>query len=305
MLVKVLGAAAGGAFPQWNCACSQCQRLRSGTFAGQPRTQAQVAVSARRRFLDAAERIPRPRIQIEATPQLWPSGDFTPFPHSICSNHSRRSGHRGRSALPARISAAGHLRHAFRVANPARRQQPVCAAGSRAPAGRMERDPARMLRFTVGQLRFRPVFVAWRFPWLRSQPIAKSELDARRSGARLVHRIAIGRTHGLSCREWRKLKTRGAICLTNATSCCLTERSGPRTSCAAYAAGAKRLPRWGTFLYPDHAARWPRCARSNARARSFSTSTTPTRFWMNRAQAYAEVRDAGWEVARDGMEIEV
>ena len=45
MLVKVLGAAAGGAFPQWNCACQQCERLRTGTFAGQSRTQAQVAVS--------------------------------------------------------------------------------------------------------------------------------------------------------------------------------------------------------------------------------------------------------------------
>ena len=46
MHVKVLGSAAGGGFPQWNCACSNCSRIRSGLFRGSARTQAQVAVSA-------------------------------------------------------------------------------------------------------------------------------------------------------------------------------------------------------------------------------------------------------------------
>jgi len=45
MRVKVLGSAAGGGFPQWNCGCSNCSRLRRGVFRGRPRTQAQVAVS--------------------------------------------------------------------------------------------------------------------------------------------------------------------------------------------------------------------------------------------------------------------
>ena len=45
MRVKVLGSAAGGGFPQWNCGCSNCTRLRAGTLKGLPRTQAQVAVS--------------------------------------------------------------------------------------------------------------------------------------------------------------------------------------------------------------------------------------------------------------------
>jgi pyrroloquinoline quinone biosynthesis protein B len=48
MRVKVLGSAAGGGFPQWNCACSNCSRLRKGVLKGRPRTQAQVAVSADR-----------------------------------------------------------------------------------------------------------------------------------------------------------------------------------------------------------------------------------------------------------------
>jgi pyrroloquinoline quinone biosynthesis protein B len=45
MRVKILGSAAGGGFPQWNCACSNCSRLRKGVLKSRPRTQAQVAVS--------------------------------------------------------------------------------------------------------------------------------------------------------------------------------------------------------------------------------------------------------------------
>jgi pyrroloquinoline quinone biosynthesis protein B len=46
MLVKVLGAAAGGGFPQWNCNCEGCKRARAGDPAVKPRTQASIAVSA-------------------------------------------------------------------------------------------------------------------------------------------------------------------------------------------------------------------------------------------------------------------
>ena len=42
----VLGAAAGGGFPQWNCNCSQCARARRGDPKARPRTQVGMAVSA-------------------------------------------------------------------------------------------------------------------------------------------------------------------------------------------------------------------------------------------------------------------
>src|SRR5271154_376969 len=44
MRIKVLGSAAGGGFPQWNCGCSNCDRARRGLAGFRPRTQAQVAV---------------------------------------------------------------------------------------------------------------------------------------------------------------------------------------------------------------------------------------------------------------------
>jgi pyrroloquinoline quinone biosynthesis protein B len=44
MRVHVLGSAAGGGFPQWNCNCGNCARLRAGRFNGRPRTQSSICV---------------------------------------------------------------------------------------------------------------------------------------------------------------------------------------------------------------------------------------------------------------------
>lgn len=45
MLIHVLGAAAGGGFPQWNCNCRMCSGVRSGDIKATPRTQSSIAVS--------------------------------------------------------------------------------------------------------------------------------------------------------------------------------------------------------------------------------------------------------------------
>ena len=72
MWVRVLGAAAGGGFPQWNCGCPRCQAVRDGSRPCRPRTQSSVAVSAdyRRWFLFNAS--PDVRAQIESFPALHP-----------------------------------------------------------------------------------------------------------------------------------------------------------------------------------------------------------------------------------------
>jgi pyrroloquinoline quinone biosynthesis protein B len=72
MRVKILGSAAGGGFPQWNCACPNCRALRTGTFHGKARTQAQVAISADDRSWFLLGASPDLRTQIEATPELHP-----------------------------------------------------------------------------------------------------------------------------------------------------------------------------------------------------------------------------------------
>ena len=45
MRVHVLGSAAGGGFPQWNCNCRLCDGLRRGTIRAQARTQSSIALS--------------------------------------------------------------------------------------------------------------------------------------------------------------------------------------------------------------------------------------------------------------------
>src|SRR5262245_4908323 len=47
--IRVLGSAAGGGFPQWNCSCPNCSGVRAGTVPARTRSQASVAVSADRR----------------------------------------------------------------------------------------------------------------------------------------------------------------------------------------------------------------------------------------------------------------
>jgi pyrroloquinoline quinone biosynthesis protein B len=44
VVVRLLGSAAGGGVPQWNCACRQCAAARAGLI--EKRTQCSVAVSA-------------------------------------------------------------------------------------------------------------------------------------------------------------------------------------------------------------------------------------------------------------------
>ncbi len=72
MQVKILGSAAGGAFPQWNCTCANCRAVRAGSFQGKPRSQTQVAITedGLSWFLLGAS--PDLRAQIEATPELHP-----------------------------------------------------------------------------------------------------------------------------------------------------------------------------------------------------------------------------------------
>ncbi|HET7764829.1 MAG TPA: pyrroloquinoline quinone biosynthesis protein PqqB [Burkholderiales bacterium] len=74
MRIKVLGAAAGGGFPQWNCGCPNCRDLRTGTLVAKPLTQECVAVSIddeRWYLLNASPEI---RSQIESCPALHPRG---------------------------------------------------------------------------------------------------------------------------------------------------------------------------------------------------------------------------------------
>ena len=72
MRIEILGSAAGGGFPQWNCNCRNCHSLREGTLAAKSRTQTQVAVSNDGRAWFLLNASPDLRLQIERTAALQP-----------------------------------------------------------------------------------------------------------------------------------------------------------------------------------------------------------------------------------------
>jgi pyrroloquinoline quinone biosynthesis protein B len=73
MWFRVLGAAAGGGFPQWNCHCFNCSRLRLGTLRAKARSQAQAAVSSDGHSWHLLNASPDLRGQIENAAFLWPA----------------------------------------------------------------------------------------------------------------------------------------------------------------------------------------------------------------------------------------
>jgi len=72
--VRVLGSAAGGGFPQWNCTCPPCRAVRDGSRPARPRTQSSVAVSPDYRRWLLLNASPDIHAQIESCPALHPSG---------------------------------------------------------------------------------------------------------------------------------------------------------------------------------------------------------------------------------------
>jgi len=84
MRVIILGSAAGGGVPQWNCGCGNCQDAR---LSGTGRTQSSVALSAdgaRWVLLNAS---PDLRAQIASRPELWPRGARgTPISAVVCTD---------------------------------------------------------------------------------------------------------------------------------------------------------------------------------------------------------------------------
>jgi pyrroloquinoline quinone biosynthesis protein B len=73
--VRVLGSAAGGGYPQWNCGCPQCRAVRTGSRPCVPRSQSSIAVSADRKQWFLFNASPDIQSQIESFPDLHPDED--------------------------------------------------------------------------------------------------------------------------------------------------------------------------------------------------------------------------------------
>ncbi len=302
MLVKVLGAAAGGAFPQWNCACDQCQRLRSGTFAGQPRTQAQIAVSEDGVSWTLLNASPDLRFQIEATPQLWPAGNSLHSPiKSVVITAAEADTVAGLLSLrefqPLDIYATPSMLRILREDNS------LFALLDRVPRQAVWKEIQPDTEFDVGPLRFRPFSLPGGFPGFVS-PNRKSELDAREavlglvidspSGGSMAYLPGVAKVED----EWRDFLDECDILLFDGTfwtedELCRVRGNGKPASAMGH------LPLSG----PCGSLAALRDIKCRRKIFFHINNTNP--ILDESSQAYAQVRDAGWEVARDGMEIAV
>jgi pyrroloquinoline quinone biosynthesis protein B len=70
--ILILGSAAGGGLPQWNCGCSNCDKARRGEIPS--RTQSSIAVSADGLDWAIVNASPDIRAQLSANPALHPRG---------------------------------------------------------------------------------------------------------------------------------------------------------------------------------------------------------------------------------------
>jgi pyrroloquinoline quinone biosynthesis protein B len=69
--IRVLGSAAGGGFPQWNCNCSNCKGYRAGTLRARARTQSSIAVAGGDSWA-LVNASPDVLTQLRANPDLQP-----------------------------------------------------------------------------------------------------------------------------------------------------------------------------------------------------------------------------------------
>ncbi len=72
MHIRILGSAAGGGVPQWNCRCANCEAVRAGSAHARPRTQSSLAISADGQDWFLLNVSPDVRQQILAFPPLGP-----------------------------------------------------------------------------------------------------------------------------------------------------------------------------------------------------------------------------------------
>lgn len=73
MRIKVLGAAAGGGLPQWNCACANCSAVRNNQPNIRAASQSQLAVSAEKESWFLINASPDLRDQLINSPDLHPN----------------------------------------------------------------------------------------------------------------------------------------------------------------------------------------------------------------------------------------
>ena len=86
MKIRVLGSAAGGGFPQWNCGCANCREGRRPGGRAHPRTQESVAVSSDDKSWFLINASPEIRAQLEDNELAARAPRHTPIAGILLTN---------------------------------------------------------------------------------------------------------------------------------------------------------------------------------------------------------------------------
>jgi pyrroloquinoline quinone biosynthesis protein B len=310
MRVTVLGSAAGGGFPQWNCACPNCSRLRAGAFHTQARSQAQVLVCSADGGYYLLNASPDLRTQILLTPLLNPQNPprHTPITGVILTSADVDSVvgllHL-REFQPLQIYAAPSIRrillednHIFRVldrANPpaAWHDVPANTWFSLGTAGSFSGESAvRCLMVPLGGA----------YPDYVSEDLRRtlppSEAVTGLVLAQGSKQVFYAPTLPARSDEWKDWARSSDLCLLDGTFWTENEliSAGVGSKTATEIGHVPLTGSDGLLAQRDF-------AKQGRRVLIHINNTNP--ILDEESPECGEVRDAGWEIAYDGMTIEV
>ena len=303
MRIIVLGSAAGGGFPQWNCPCAICRLA----WAGDPRVDRAASRPSRRR--------PTARAGSCSTPRPTCAPRSSPPRRCTARAHGRRQPDRGRAAhqwrrRPRRRPADAAREAAASTFTARAASFDVLAAnplfGVLDPAvvarGRSCSDEPSPSR---GRARGRDLRGARQGAALSGGGRGRRSARRARDGRRRLSATAARAPSTLpGCAAvTRRLRER----VRGRRRAALRRHGVPRRRDDRGAASARRpAGAWAISPMSGDGGSLARLRRISASAGgSSSTSTTPTRSWSRARRSGAAVEAAGWEVAHDGMEIEL
>ena len=304
MKIKVLGSAAGGGFPQWNCGCSNCDRARRGLSGFRPRTQAQVAVSVSPGSWILLNASPDLRQQLLRDPDFAPAANTRATPVStIVLTSADVDSVVGlfhlREFQPLRVFAAASVLRILAEENSLFR----CLERSSPP---VSWQPLALDRaIAMGGLECRTIPLGGDYPDYVSAALRKSlapeeavmGLEFAHQGRKFFYAPSISGQSG----DWRRYAMDADLALLDGTFWTDDELIAVRGS-GKTAREIGHVPLSGTDGLLMQLAQSP-AARKSRRVLIHLNNTNPV--LDESGDAHRAVRDAGLEVAYDGMEIEL
>jgi pyrroloquinoline quinone biosynthesis protein B len=290
----VLGSAAGGAFPQWNCRCPVCALAWAGDSRVQPRTQTGIAVSAGDGSWTLINASPDLPSQIRATPALHPRGELRGSPvDAVVLTGAEIDQIAGLLSLRESSPFTLYATPASHAAVAANAMFGAMGAMSRRAINPGERfmlagDIEATLFMVPGKL---PLYLEGEAPELDTESAANVGIELHREGARMVF---VPGTASVTP-AMRERFARADVVLFDGTL--FTDDEMIRTQ-----TGQKTGRRMGHLQIDGDGGSLRALAGLSAR-RIFVHINNTNPILIEGSVERRTVEDAGWQVAEDGMEI--